>query len=461
MTDFKEILNDELFKDLTELKQNVPQVHTEFIISNLFASASLFTNNRIFVSPRNHPKVSTNLYIMNVAGSGCGKSISSKPINKVLGNLQKNERELYAIEKRFAEACKAKDRDSAEPITLQQMESFANGLMHSNPDFTTCGLNIKGWTTSCKHRPEFFITDFTPEALTKINTSKNHTGYIYCDEYDKLINSVTRTKTVNDPHQFFTSLFDGEHVSIIRKNSDSESIDISLTLMINTTTSNFKESVNKNGFFHNGFGARLLYIFNSADYQRTEIVPTNGVTLDQFDLKVYRLLDFLFENYYKNEDRFDFVIPEELFPTLNDIERTIENTLDNSDLSENILTTYKTRIRVMLMKLIALTEIINSAYFGHKLEGPEIIVTKEMILHGSKLLNFFIENFIELFGEKKMLKPEQDALIAQLTKGHAYPKDYLLTLTNMSESKLRRFLESRPDLFKSEIIDRKKIYTVI
>lgn len=461
MTDFKEILNEELFGDLTELKQNVQQVHTEFIISNLFASASLFTNNRVFISPRNHPKVSTNLYIMNVAGSGCGKSISSKPINKVLGNLQKNERELYSIEKRFADACKAKERDAAESINFQQMENFANGLMHSNPDYKTCGVNIKGWTTSYKQRPEFFVTDFTPEALTKINTSKNHTGYIYCDEYDKLINSVTRTKTVNDPHQFFTSLFDGEHVSIIRKNSDSESIDISLSLMINTTTSNFKDSVNKNGFFHNGFGARLLYVFNGADYQRTDIVPSSGVTLDQFDTKVYRLLDFLFENYYKNEDRLNFVIPEDLFPMLNGIEKNIENTLDNSDLSENILTTYKTRIRVMLIKLIALTEIINSAYSGHRLEGPEVMVSDEMIMRGSKLLNFFIENFIELFGEKKILKPDQEALVAQLTKGHAYAKDYLLTLTNMSESKLRRFLEGRPDLFSSEIIDRKKNYTVL
>jgi hypothetical protein len=398
---------------------------------------------------------------MNVAGSGCGKSISSKPINKVLGNLQKNERELYSIEKRFAEACKARERDSIESISFQQMENFANGLIHSNQDYKTCGINIKGWTTSCKHRPEFFVTDFTPEALTKINTSKNHTGYIYCDEYDKLINSVTRTKTVNDPHQFFTSLFDGEHVSIIRKNSDSESIDISLTLMINTTTSNFKDSVNKNGFFHNGFGARLLYVFNGADYQRTDIVPSSGVTMDQFDTKIYRLLDFLFENYYKNEDRLDFVIPEDLFPMLNDIEKNIEITLDNSDLSENILSTYKTRIRVMLLKLIALTEIINSAYSGHRLEGPEVVVSEEMIKRGSKLLNFFIENFIELFGEKKKLKPDQETLMAQLTKGHAYPKDYLLSLTNMSESKLRRFLESRPDLFSSEIIDKKKIYTVL
>jgi hypothetical protein len=146
---------------------------------------------------------------------------------------------------------------------------------------------------------------------------------------------------------------------------------------------------------------------------------------------------------------------------LNDIEKNIEITLDNSDLSENILSTYKTRIRVMLLKLIALTEIINSAYSGHRLEGPEVVVSEEMIKRGSKLLNFFIENFIELFGEKKKLKPDQETLMAQLTKGHAYPKDYLLSLTNMSESKLRRFLESRPDLFSSEIIDKKKIYTVL
>ena len=65
----------------------------------------------------------------------------------------------------------------------------------------------------------------------------------------------------------------------------------------------------------------------------------------------------------------------------------------------------------MLMKLIALTEIINSAYSGHILIGPEIVVSEEMIMRGSKLLNFFIENFIELFGEKKILKPDQEALV--------------------------------------------------
>ena len=99
MTDFKEIFNEELFNDLTQLQQNVPQVHTGFVVSNMLASASLFTNNRILISPKNHPKTSTNLYVMNVAGSGCGKSISSKPFINTLGMMQKNERHLSSIEK--------------------------------------------------------------------------------------------------------------------------------------------------------------------------------------------------------------------------------------------------------------------------------------------------------------------------------------------------------------------------
>jgi hypothetical protein len=461
MTEFNEIFNEELFKDLTQLKQNVPQVHTEFIVSNLLASASLFTNNRFLISPKNHPKTSTNLYIMNVAGSGCGKSISSKPFINTLGMMQKNERELSIIEKKFAETCRGRERDASEPLTSDQKVKIADSLLHSYPIYKTYGVNINGWTTSHTPRPEFFITDFSPEALTKINTSKNHTGYIYSDEYDKLISSVTRTKTVNDPHQFFTSLFDGEHVSIIRKNSDSESIDITLTLMINTTTSNFKDSVNKNGFFHNGFGARILYVYNSNDYQRIDIIPSSGLTLEQFNNKMYRLLDNLYEYYYKNEDQIEFIIPENLFPMLNDIEKKTDIILDNSELPENIITTYKTRIRVMLMKLIALTEVINVTYSNTKIKGSEVTVTEEMINRGDKLLTFFVSNFIELFGAKKSLKPEQESLMAQLTKGHTYTKDYLLTLTEMSESTLRRFLESRTDMFSSEIIERKKNYTVL
>jgi hypothetical protein len=461
MAEFHEIFNEELFNDLTQLKENVPQVHTEFIISNLLAAVSLFTNNRFYISPKNHPKISTNVYIMNVAGSGCGKSISSKPFINTLGMMQKNERELGIIEKKFAESCRARERDATEPLSSDQKEKIVNGLLFSTPIFKTYGVNIHSWTTSHTPRPEFFITDFSPEALTKINTSKNHTGYIYSDEYDKLISSVTRTKTVNDPHQFFTSLFDGEHVSIIRKNSDSESIDIALTLMINTTTSNFKDSVNKNGFFHNGFGARILYVVNNADYQRVDIVPSNGLTLEQFNIKIYRLLDNLFENYYKDNCKIEFVIPESLFPILNDVEKKIHALLDSSDLSENLITTYKTRIRVMLMKLIALVDIINVTYSQTKIIETEISVTEDMLYRGEKLLTFFVNNFVELFGTKNPLKPDQEALLAQLTKGHCYDKEYLLSICKMSESKLRRFLESRQDLFASEIIGKKKNYTVL
>jgi hypothetical protein len=452
MTEFNEIFNEELFKDLTQLKQNVPQVHTEFIISNLLASVSLFTNNRFFISPKNHPKTSTNLYIMNV---------SSKPFINTLGTMQKNERELSKIEKKFAENCRAREREASETLTSDQKNKIAEGLLYSNPIYKTFGVNIDGWTTSHTSRPEFFITDFSPEALTKINTSKNHTGYIYSDEYDKLISSVTRTKTVNDPHQFFTSLFDGEHVSIIRKNSDSESIDITLTLMINTTTSNFKDSVNKNGFFHNGFGARLLYVFNNAEYERIDIIPSVGLTLEEFNNKIYRLLDNLYEYYYKNEDVIEFVIPENLFSKLNEIEKTIDITLDNSELNENIITTYKTRIHVMLMKLISLIEIINVTYNQKRIKEPTITVTEDMIIRGGKLLTFFVSNFINLFGAKNALKPDQEALMAQLTKGRTYDKEHLLTLTSMSESTLRRFLETRTDLFTSEIIEKKKIYKVL
>jgi len=460
MTDFKEIFNEELFNDLTQLQQNVPQVHTGFVVSNMLASASLFTNNRILISPKNHPKTSTNLYVMNVAGSGCGKSISSKPFINTLGMMQKNERHLSSIEKRFAEACKNKERDSAESLDKEEKERFAQGLIYSNDEYQTFGVNINGWTTSYSPRPEFFITDFSPEALTKINFSKNQTGYIFCDEYDKLVNSVTRTKTVNDPHQFFTSLFDGEHVSIIRKNSDSESIDIALTLMVNTTTSNFKASVNKNGFFHNGFGARILYVFNGADYQRIDLMPSCGITLEQFGLNIYRLLDCLYDYYYKKEEQVEFIIPEHQFPLLNEIEKKIEIRLDESDLPDNLITTYKTRTHVMLMKLISLVEVINTAYREIRLTRPEIEVTEEMILRGSKLLNFFVTNFIDLFGEKKQLKPEQEALLAQLKKGQSYTKEYL-TLTKMSEPKMRRFLDAIPELVRSEIIDRKKTYMLL
>jgi len=375
--------------------------------------------------------------------------------------MQKCERDLSNIEKKFAETCRARERDAKEPLTHDDKEKIVSGLKFSTPIFNTYGVNIHGWTTTHTPRPEFFVTDFSPEALTKINTSKNHTGFIYSDEYDKLISSVTRTKTVNDPHQFFTSLFDGEHVSIIRKNSDSESIDIALTLMINTTTSNFKDSVNKNGFFHNGFGARILYVVKNSDYQRIDLVPSSGLTLEQFNNKIYSLLDNLFEYYYKDDRKIEFVIPEVLFPILNEIEKKIDIALDNSELPENLATTYKTRIRVMLLKLIALIEIINVTYSKTKIKETEVIVSEAMLYRGEKLLLFFVTNFIELFGTKKSLKPDQEALMAQLTKGHNYDKDYLLTLCNMSEPKLRRFLESRTDLFSSEIIDRKKIYTVL
>jgi len=461
MTEFNKIFNEELFKDLTELKQNVPQVHTEFIISNLLAAVSLFTNNKIFISPINHPSTSTNLYIMNVAGSGCGKSISSKPFINTLGSMQKDERDLNKIEKNFAETCKIREREAIEPLTNGEKVKIGEEIIFSTPAYKTHGTNIRGWTTNHAPRPEFFITDFTPEALIKINTSLNHTGYIYADEYDKLISSVTRTKTVNDPHQFFTSLFDGEHVSIIRKNSDSESIDISLTLMINTTTSNFKESVNKNGFFHNGFGARILYVINNADYNRIDIVPAKGLTLDQFRVKMYQLLDNLYCYYYKNDAKIDFVIPEHLFKILNDIESKIDITLDNSELPENLITTYKTRIHVMLMKLIALVEVVNITYTQTEIKESVVSVTEEMIYRGDKLLNFFVSNFIELFSTKKQLKPEQESLIVQLTKGKTYEKEYLLSLTSMSESTVRRFLDSRTDLFSSEIIGKKKNYTVL
>ena len=51
--------------------------------------------------------------------------------------------------------------------------------IYSNDEYQTFGVNINGWTTSYSPRPEFFITDFSPEALTKINFSKNQTGYIF------------------------------------------------------------------------------------------------------------------------------------------------------------------------------------------------------------------------------------------------------------------------------------------
>ena len=456
----KEVFVDQLYQDIAELKQNVPQVQTDFLISNLLVATSLLINNRISIQPNNHPKSDLNLYVLNVGHSGIGKSISSKPFINALGMLQRQEREQSLIDKEFCETCKAVERDSNEPLTPEQKEIRATELILSNPKYVEAGFG--SWRTTYTPGPEFYITNFTPEALTKINYSCNKTGFIYADEYDKLINSVTRTKTVNDPCQFFTSLFDGEQISIIRKNSESESIDISLSLLINTTTANFKDSVNKNGFFHNGFGARLLYTYNSNEYHRTDLVPSSGTTFEDFSSKMHRLLDFLYDKYYKQDVEINYVIHEDLFHVINLAEKNIEETLDNSELPENIITTYKTRIRVMLLKLIALTEVINYTYLNEKeIIMSEMKVTEEMINRGSKLLNFFVQNFIELFAPKKTLKPEQEALLAQLTKGKAYAKDYLLTLTNMSESTLRRFLDARSDLFSSETIDRKKIYTIL
>ncbi len=457
MLDLKEVLIEPLHNDIRDLVENNPHIKIDYLISNLYVSASLFTNNRVNIKPYNHPKINTNIYLMNIGGTGTGKSQSAKPFITPLGSIQKDERIMAGIEKQFVEECTQKQRDSKKPLSMAEKNEFARTLLNSNPIYK--GVDLNGWTTVTRSCPEFYITDFTPEALGKINFSDNKTALIYCDEYDKLINSVTRTRTVNDPCQFFTSLFDGEHVSIIRKGSDSESIDISLSLMVNTTIDNFKNSVNKNGFFGNGFGARFLYVVNMDDYQRRDLIPINGMTLDQFNGKMEILLRFLYDFYYKTKTEYNLVIPVNLFEHVNKIEENLENLLDDSELDINMINAYKTRLRIMLLKLVALTEIINYTYTTKKeLSHTEIYVTDKMINRGAALMKFFINNFIELFSSKKPLKPDQEALLAQLTKGRTYAKEYLLKLTKMSEPTLRRFVESRNDLFESEIIDRKKHY---
>jgi hypothetical protein len=449
----KEILNTKLYTDIENVIKQEKKYNSTFLTSSLFGVCSYFANNKISIKLGNENPVSSSLMLVNIGGSGDGKSYSQTFVNNAFNNERKINGELNRINKDFASDCIKYLASDKYQIAKDNLENdgelkkefattyYYNRLAKDNlVDFNEWRFN-----TNPNRKPSYLIDNFTPESLPEhYNSNPRNALYIFGDEITNITENITRTNTVKNPFGFLINALMGLPNEVIRKTSDSVFCIGHTTIVGNCTPSSYMK-FHTPELFGCGLGYRLFYMIdektnNDNNKYNVEYYKEGLNDVKEFESKVNVMIKSFIDiiDTYPNDIIYEITKPE-LIDLFNSKLQNIFSEMLNDSLTEklniSVINELKNRIKDNFIKTILTLHVLNTCYdvkgFGVEY-GDFKEITALSIERGAIAYKVFLQNTINVLTGKLTnelkINEKQKKILALIPIGEVMDKNTLFKL---------------------------------
>lgn len=152
---------------------------------------------------------------------------------------------------------------------------------------------------------KYILKDFTPESLIKIHTNNKKGLVILSDELFGWINNFGRYSSSGE-QETYLSLWNGESISVDRKNDDPIRLDNTFVNIIGTMQTKLLPSLAKDNRNDNGFIVRFLFVLN--EHPKPVLWNDNEIdrdSINSYDSLITKLLSLDFINHTPNSIPFE------------------------------------------------------------------------------------------------------------------------------------------------------------